>query len=298
MLVPSLPVRIVSFLLGLTGVVRRRYSGGKRFMVTIRAAQALPRSEPTKKMQRKFAVESATFEGCPVWTMGPKDGAASAHILFWHGGGYVYPITPLHWKFLAHMVATYRWSVTVPYYPLAPDSDAERTTAWALGYYRQYVAAHGSNFIMGGDSAGGGLTAATAMLARDQGLPLPSKLLLICPWIALDPSNPEQAAIEKRDVILTLGGIKEAGELYAGDLPITDARCSPLFASWDGLPPMLAFGGGNDILVTDARALKAKLPAIDYVELLGMMHDWPLFQFSESRGAQKQMADFAARAVP
>ena len=295
---PSLPVRIVSFLLGATGIVRRRFSGGERFMTTIRAAQALPRSEPTAKMKQQFAVESSLYDGCPVWTMAPKGGVAAAHILYWHGGGYVYPISPLHWKFLAHMVEKYRWSVTVPYYPLAPDNNAQSITDWALGFYRQYAAAHGSNFIMAGDSAGGGLTAATAMLAREAGLPLPSKLLLICPWLVLDPSSPEQAVIEPRDVILTLGGIAEAGKLYADTLPVGDPICSPLFGSWEGMPPILAFGGGNDILVVDARRLKAQHPATDYVEMPGMMHVWPIFSFSESRSAQKQMADFAGRAIP
>jgi epsilon-lactone hydrolase len=294
---PSLPVRIVSFILGTTGIVRSRFSGGERFLATIRAAQALPRSVPSAKMAQQFAVDSAAFGGSPVWTMAPKDGPVAAHILFWHGGGYVYPISPLHWKFLAHMVEEYRWSVTVPYYPLAPESDAQRTTGWALDFYRQHAAAHGNNFIMAGDSAGGGLTAAIAMLARNAALPLPSKLLLICPWLALDPSDSEQAAIEPREVILTRSGIAEAGQLYAGDLPVIDPRCSPIFGSWDGLPPIMAFGGGNDILVTDARALKAKLPEIEYAELPGMMHDWPIFFFSESRAAQKQMADFAGQAV-
>ena len=295
---PSLPVRIVSFILGTTGIVRRRFSGGARFLTTIRAAQALPRSGPTAKMVQQFAVTSSDFGGSAVWTMAPKDGPPATHILFWHGGGYVYPISPLHWKFLAHMVEKYRWSVTVPYYPLAPDSDAQRTTSWALDFYRQYALARGGTFIMAGDSAGGGLAAAIAMLARDAALPLPSKLLLICPWLALDPSDAEQAAIEPHEVILTRGGIAEAGELYAGDLPVNDPRCSPIFGSWDGLPPIMAFGGGNDILVTDARALKAKLLATEYVELPGMMHDWPIFFFSESRAAQNQMADFAGHAIP
>jgi len=47
-------------------------------------------------------------------------------------------------------------------------------------------------------------------------------------------------------------------------------------------------------LVVDARALKAKLPSVDYQEMDGMIHDWPIFTFPESRKAQGQMAAFAA----
>jgi epsilon-lactone hydrolase len=48
-------------------------------------------------------------------------------------------------------------------------------------------------------------------------------------------------------------------------------------------------------LVTDARALKSAIPAVDYEEQAGLIHDWPLFTFPESRSAQARMAGFAAK---
>ena len=86
--------------------------------------------------------------------------------------------------------------------------------------------------------------------------------------------------------------------MYAGNLAVTDPRVSPLYGDWSNLPPILTFGGGDDILVTDARGLNDKVPSVDYVELAGMIHDWPLFSFPESRKAQLQMADFVKRAIP
>jgi acetyl esterase/lipase len=152
-------------------------------------------------------------------------------------------------------------------------------------------------FVMGGDSAGGGLTAALAHMARDTGQALPASLLLICPWLNLDPAHPDQLKTEPRDGILTISGISAGGMLYAGDLPRDDPRCSPIFGNWDGLPPILAFAGGDDILVTDSRALKAKLPSVELIEHAGMLHDWPIFSFRESRKAQAKMANFVAPAV-
>ena len=49
---------------------------------------------------------------------------------------------------------------------------------------------------------------------------------------------------------------------------------------------------GDDILVADARALQARLPDHVYQEEAGMIHDWPIFTFPESRAAQKRMAAF------
>lgn len=293
---PSLPTRFVSWMLRTTGTYRKLYSGGELFQHNLAKNRAARLAEPGPKSYAKIDASRRDIDGRPVWTFEPKDRAPSAHILYWHGGGYVYPATEAHLGFLVEMAHRYGWRITAPFYPLAPEKDARHVTAWALDFYRNYAAEmNGHAFLMGGDSAGGGLAAATAMAARDAGLTLPSGLLLICPWLNADPAHPDQAGIEKRDAILTLGGIREAGLLYANDLQVTDPLVSPIHGDWSGLPPILAFGGGDDILVTDARALKAKLPSVDYIERQGMIHDWPIFIFRESREAQAVMANFAAQ---
>lgn len=295
---PSLIAGLTGFVLRTTGIYRKLFTGGPQFQVNIAKSRAQPLPEPNAKARRKLHVEQSEFGGRPVWTLAPKDREPSAHILYWHGGGYVYPAADVHWAFLAHMAQVHGWAVTAPLYPLAPESDAEAITNWAMEFYRQYVDDKGgAPFIMAGDSAGGGLTAALAQLARDAGDANAAALILICPWLTLEPAHPDQAQIERRDGILTISGISDAGRIYAADLAITDPRCSPLFGQWDGLPPILAFGGGDDILVTDARALKAKHPAILYRELSGMLHVWPIFSFRESRAAQAEMAAFAASAL-
>jgi len=103
--------------------------------------------------------------------------------------------------------------------------------------------------------------------------------------------------LEKKDCMLTISGLRGAGALYAGTNSANDPRVSPIHGDWQDLPPILCFAGGADTLLTDARALKAKLPSIEYVELDGMMHVWPILFFPESRKAQQQMADFALRSA-
>jgi acetyl esterase/lipase len=272
------------------------FSGGPQFEKNIAKIRSGPL--PSPKPHADVDIRQSEFQGRPVWHLAPKNAAPTAHILFWHGGGYVYPATDIHWKFLSRMASVHGWSVTAPLYPLAPENTTDHITNWAMDYYTAYKAEMGDTaFVMGGDSAGGGLTAALAQMARDKGHALPASLLLICPWLNLDPSHPDQLKTEPRDGILTISGITEGGVLYAGDLPRTDPRCSPIFGNWEGLPPILAFAGGDDILVTDARALKAKLPSVEHIEMAGMLHDWPIFSFSESRKAQAKMANFVTPAV-
>ncbi len=293
---PSFAASLAGFVLRTTGYYRRMFTGGPQFQKNIAKVRAAPL--PSPKANADVEIRQSEFQGRPVWHLAPKGRAPTAHVLFWHGGGYVYPATDIHWKFLSHMASQHGWSVTAPLYPLAPENTAEHITAWAMGYYATYQAEmDGKPFVMGGDSAGGGLTAALAQMARDTGKPLPAGLLLICPWLNIDPAHPDQLTTEPRDGILTISGIAEGGTFYAGDLPRNDPRCSPIFGNWDNLPPILAFAGGDDILVTDSRALKAKLPSVELIELSGMMHDWPIFSFTESRKAQAKMAGFVTPAV-
>lgn len=290
----SLTARVTAFILRKTGVYRRMFAGADQFART-RTKLTADGIGPSPAQERGLAVRRDEFQGRCVWTIAPENAAPSATVLFWHGGGYVYPPMDGHWGFFAVMARKYGWRIIAPLYPLAPESDAAETTGFALDFYRDLVAREGAPVLMGGDSAGGGLAAATAMAVRDAGLPLPTGLLLICPWLAIDPSHPDQASIAPRDAILTIPGVRDAGLLYRGDLPVSDPRVSPIHGDWSGLPPILSFGGGDDILVTDARALKAALPSVDYEELAGLIHDWPMFTFPESKAAQARMAGFAAK---
>lgn len=290
----SLAARVTAFILRTTGVYRRMFAGADQFART-RTKLIADGIGPSPKQERGLSVRWDEFQGRCVWTLAPDQEPPSATVLFWHGGGYVYPPMEGHWGYFATMARKYGWRIIAPLYPLAPESDAAATTGFALDFYRDLVARDGAPLLMGGDSAGGGLAAATAMAARDAALPLPRGLLLVCPWLDADPAHPDQPAVEPRDAILTIPGIRDAGALYAGTLPLTDWRVSPIHGDWTGLPPILAFGGGDDILVTDARRLKAALPSVDYEEQAGLIHDWPLFTFPESRSAQARMAGFAAK---
>ena len=295
---PSLSARLFGGFLRLTGYVSKNFNGGPGMPKVIEAARQIPVPSPTKKQRARVDVREESFNGQPVFHLSPKGGVApKGHMLFWHGGGYVFAISPFHWTALTNIVERHGVAITVPYYPLAPEHGVLETTAHAMDFYRHYLEQVPGPFVMGGDSAGGGLTVVTAMAARDAGLRLPAALSLICPWLDAEAPHPEQVEIEKRDCILRILGIRDAGKMYARDLPPSDPRVSPIHGRWDGLPPMQVFAGGDDILVADSRALKAKLPSIDLDERAGLMHDWPIFFFPEAKEAQDAIGRFVAAAA-
>ena len=288
----SIQARAFAFILRTTGFVRKNFTGGPTLRQSIENARQAPRQLPTAKQRAKLNIREEAFDGHPVWHIAPKQGG-SRTLLYFHGGGYVYAASNFHWGFLCHLAEAHNISIIAPLYPLAPEHSAETTTRFALDLYRHVLASHSvEDLVMGGDSAGGGLTAATLMAARNAGLPLPARALLICPWLNAEPDHPDQAIIEPRDAILTRSGIADAGRIYADTLPVQDPRVSPIHGDWSGFPPLYVLSGGDDILVADARALQARLPDHVYQEEAGMIHDWPIFTFPESRAAQKRMAAF------
>ncbi len=290
---PSLTARLIASLFRMTGSLRKRYSDGPEFLNNIEQSRT-EQQYPGAKLRKRVDIRESEFQGRKIIRFAPKNGKATGQLLYWHGGGYVYPAVDIHWQFLAHMADKHGIVTTAPLYPLAPEASAKDAVAWAMNFYREFTPDRAGPFIMGGDSAGGGLCAAVVQQARDEGRILPKALILICPWLDISVSHPDQPAIEPRDCVLTINGARAAGRLYAKDLPLDDPKVSPLFGNWDGLPPILSFGGGDDILLPDARRLREKLPAIDYIEEAGMMHDWPIFFLRESRTAQARMADFIA----
>ena len=288
----SIQARAFAFILRTTGFVRKNFTGGPTLRQSIEKARQAPRQLPTAKQRAKLNIREEAFDGHPVWHIAPKQGGTRT-LLYFHGGGYVYAASNFHWGFLCHLAEAHNISIIAPLYPLAPEHSAETTTRFALEVYRQVLAScSAEDLVVGGDSAGGGLTAATLMAARDAGMPMPARALLICPWLNAEPDHPDQAIIEPRDAILTRSGIADAGRIYAGPLSVQDPRVSPIHGDWSGFPPLYVLSGGDDILVADARALQARLPDHDYQEEAGMIHDWPIFTFPESRAAQKRMAEF------
>ena len=291
---PSFTARAVAFVLLKTNLFKKGLNPDAGFARRQEKALATP-SAPSARNRKACLVSSAVVRDRTIWTIAPRDAAPRANVLFWHGGAYVRQPTAAHWDFLTYMAARHRWRITAPLYPLAGREHADRVTAFAADCLHDWLAAVDDGpTVMVGDSAGGGLAAAAMMAARDRGQALPDRAILICPWLDVQMTHPDQVAIERRDPILTIAGLRNAGSIYAGPLPADDPRVSPLFGDWTGLPPMQVFAGGDDMLVTDARALHAKRGDMVYDERDGLMHDWPILFFPESREAQAAMARFAS----
>ena len=108
--------------------------------------------------------------------------------------------------------------------------------------------------VMAGDSAGGGLTLATALAARDAGLPAAAGLFLISPWANMTTAGASYAVKEGKDPMISTAGMVDSAATYLAGKP-DDVLASPARADFTGLPPILIHVGSEEVLMSDSVAV-------------------------------------------
>lgn len=205
-------------------------------------------------LRRSNDVVIDDVDGHRVVTVTPTAGSSGIELVYLHGGSYLHPIVWPHWAIIGDLAARTGATVTVPSYGLAPEHTVEHAQPFLdLVGARIASRAGSAPLVFAGDSAGAGMAVAAAMHARDTGSRQADLLLLFSPWLDVTMTNPAIAAIERLDPSLDREELREAGRLWAGARDTADPSVSPVFGRLDGLPPMVTYQGGHDILAPDAR---------------------------------------------
>ncbi|HAU21080.1 MAG TPA: alpha/beta hydrolase [Erythrobacter sp.] len=260
---PSLLMRLGTWLISKQPeIFPRTHEGVARYL----EQRELPPDTPMpEKFNRRFNVEYWQAAGHDCLTLHPKAGKGAKHILYFHGGGFVLPMLKPHWPLVAAMVEETAASLTVPMYPLAPESsrkqqDKVADAAWA-NLTRQWSP---SEIILSGDSAGGHMALALALRQIRAGGALPGKLALFAPWLDVTMADDAAREVEPHDVILRVEALRAMGAAWAGDDEAGGPECSPLYAAEEELaqlPPTQMFVGQHDMFVIDNRTFARRLGA-------------------------------------
>jgi monoterpene epsilon-lactone hydrolase len=284
-------------------------------LTVTRAKKQLDSVEKVQRLVAELAVHPAPFappvhlegmvdfscEDRRGWTCyrvranGPRP--PMGRVFYLHGGGFIGEIVAQHWSLIAGLAAGAPAEVIVPIYPLAPHSTARHTVATATDLVAELLALGTDDVTLMGDSAGGTIALVVAQQLHRRGLAQPRRIVLISPVLDVTKRNPAIAAVARHDPMLTVTGTAESGRLYAGDLDPSDPLVSPINGDLHGLAPVTLFSGTHDINNPDARELVRRATAaglpLDYHEVRGGLHVYPLLRTREGAAARRVITDLA-----
>jgi len=245
----------------------------------------------------------------PVRVYAPAANTPLPALVYFHGGGWVVGDLDTHDAFCRHLANAGPYAVVSVAYRLAPEHKfpaglEDCTTAV------QWVAANAAmlgidpaHVSVGGDSAGGNLAAAVALLARDRkGLAL-SHQVLIYPvtdyWIPSPPSYMEFAAgysLSRDSMIWFWHHYLPSGA------DVNNPYLCPLRADdLSGLPPALVITAEYDTLRDEgeryAERLKAAGVPVTLNRYAGMMHGFSQHykRFVQARQLVDEIAGFVRK---
>jgi acetyl esterase/lipase len=165
-----------------------------RFAKTDGFRERVVKSRPTNprppgSFYRRYRVDETSQAGKPIFTISPRNGQTRKHLLYLHGGAYVYEIMGMQWRMLARFLDEADATVMVPLYPLTPEYKCEQIFQFVLGVYHM-LQNDGKPIVVIGDSSGGGMALSLSQQLRDAGATQPTKLVLVSPWLDVTCSDP------------------------------------------------------------------------------------------------------------
>jgi acetyl esterase/lipase len=263
-------------------------------------ANRMAQEAPPKDVRRTHEETVTNVHGFPVFTLSrPGAEISGPTVLYLHGGAYVRPSDPRHYRFATRLADALDARAVLPAYPLAPEFTVEDSFEEMVGVFEDVASQSPQGVVLVGDSAGGGYALALAEALRDRGGPQPERLVLIAPWVDLTGTTPGTLEAAERDPWLSYPHLAIYASMWAGtDDPARLAlpRVSPGLGNLEGLPPTLMLCGTRDLLqpacdALFARAEEAGWP-MEYVVAPGLIHVYPLLPIPEAREAFGHIVHF------
>ncbi|MBS0523431.1 MAG: alpha/beta hydrolase [Proteobacteria bacterium] len=211
------------------------------------------------------------------------EGASLPTLLYYHGGGWVIGNIETHDSTCRRIANRSRCQVVSVDYRLAPEHPFPTPIEDSLAAFRHVrdnaalFDADPARLAVGGDSAGGNISAVVCQACKQTGEPMPAFQMLIYP--ATDARrNTESHRLFSDGYFLTRDLIEWFWKAYApAGSDLADLRLSPLLAEdVSGLPPAFVLTAGFDPLRDEGRAYADRL--IDagvkttYVNYPGTIH--------------------------
>jgi acetyl esterase/lipase len=196
--------------------------------------------------------EAVFADGIPCEWVIPKNSLSDPVLLYLHGGGFVFGLTPPHLQMGAYLAQNMGMRILMVDYRLAPDYPFPAALDDCVSAYRWLLkqGIQAQNIVVAGDSAGGNLTVTMLMKLRDSGHSLPAAAACLSPVTDLTTKGKTRPGF--KDPLLPPKAVKFYRQSYVGHHDPHDPLISPVFGDLRGLPPLLVHAGEDEILRADA----------------------------------------------
>jgi acetyl esterase len=215
--------------------------------------------------------------------MGAPEGVATPGLVYFHGGGWVIGDLDSHDGVCRHLANASRCRVVSVDYRMAPEYKfpaAFDDSAAATRFVCENAASLGidpARIAVGGDSAGGNLAAAVAVLSAQGGLPKLAYQLLIYPVVDLAMTFDSYKRVTE-GVLLTATSMRWFIDLYLNNVADrVDWRGSPIRApDLSATPPAFVLTVAHDPLCDEgiayARRLEQEGVRVAHMHLSDQIH--------------------------
>jgi acetyl esterase/lipase len=191
----------------------------------------------------------------------PRNKKARGYVFYVHGGSFVADRSPRITQLVARFAATAEARVFAPSYRLAPEHPCPAAVEDILAAWAWFNETWpGEPVVALAESAGCAILLAALQQARAGGLPMPSGIVLLSPWVDLSLQSWSVATASLLGTTVhTMESLAIYGRFYLNGLSPTDPVGSPIFGSFDGFPPTLIHASRGDILYDDAVRLAERM---------------------------------------
>jgi len=256
--------------------------------------------QPTREPE-DVTYREETVGGVPgIWAV-PAGANTGEVLLYTHGGGFAVGSAASHRKLAGHVAKALGVTAFVLDYRRAPEhphpAQVEDGVAVFTALLERGIAAGDVTTI--GDSAGGNLAVAIPLALREQGRPLPGRVIAFSPWLDMENTGETLVTNADTDALVSVPLLEGmiAGVLADGRIDPTTPLANPLYADFTGFPRLYVNAGSLETLLSDATRLadKARAAGVDVTLSVadGMQHVFP-FMAGNAPEADREIAAIAS----
>ena len=189
-----------------------------------------------------------------------KEPSKNNVFVYLHGGGYYRASAQASRMAASNISKVCDCRVLTVDYRLAPENKFPAALEDAYSSYHWLLerGISSKDIIVGGSSAGGGLTAALLIKLKMEDDPLPAAAVLLSPWTDLTQSADTYRSNADKDPSISKQYLDVAAQRYLGDTDPKEPLVSPVYAQLEGLPPLLIQVGKDETMLGDAEAFAEK----------------------------------------